>query len=102
MKRKLFVILLSTAFSFTIQSASSYRHDHDGNSQRTGKTKTAGRKQEKNRFVCDGRQYCSQMDSRDEAYFFIQNCPDTKMDGNHKGIPCEKDTRFPPIKAKRF
>ncbi|MCU1797945.1 excalibur calcium-binding domain-containing protein [Pectobacterium polaris] len=100
MKRKLFVILLSTAFFFTIQPASSYRYDHD--SQRTEKTKTEDRKQEKNRFVCDGRQYCSQMDSRDEAYFFIQNCPDTKMDGDRDGIPCENDSRFPPIKAKRF
>mgnify|MGYP003420903175 FL=1 len=41
-------------------------------------------------FKCDGRQHCSQMRSRDEAEFFLSNCPNTKMDGNNDGIPCEK------------
>ncbi|WP_445367030.1 DUF4124 domain-containing protein [Methylomonas sp. BW4-1] len=41
-------------------------------------------------FVCDGRVYCSQMRSCEEATYFINNCPDTKMDGNNDGIPCEK------------
>ena len=45
-------------------------------------------------FKCDGRQYCSQMTSRAEAEFFIRNCPDTKMDGDNDGIPCENDSRF--------
>jgi len=45
-------------------------------------------------FRCDGRQYCSQMTSRAEAEFFVRNCPDTKMDGDRDGIPCEKDSRF--------
>ncbi|NOS89221.1 MAG: hypothetical protein HOP34_11920 [Methylococcaceae bacterium] len=29
------------------------------------------------------------MSSCEEATFFINNCPDTKMDGNQDGIPCE-------------
>lgn len=41
-------------------------------------------------FKCDGRTYCSQMTSCDEATFFLKNCPDVKMDGNNDGIPCEK------------
>jgi cold shock CspA family protein len=41
-------------------------------------------------FQCDGRTYCSQMRSCDEAKFFLRNCPDVTMDGNHDGIPCEK------------
>ena len=41
-------------------------------------------------FRCDGRQYCSQMTSCEEAKFFINNCHGTKMDGNHNGIPCEE------------
>ncbi len=41
-------------------------------------------------FVCDGRQYCSDMRSYEEAMFFLKNCPDTKMDGDNDGIPCEK------------
>ena len=42
------------------------------------------------KFKCDGRQYCTQMRSCAEAKFFIRNCPNTKMDGDHDGIPCEK------------
>ena len=45
-------------------------------------------------FTCDGRQHCSQMTSRAEAVFFINNCPNTKMDGDNDGIPCENDSRF--------
>jgi cold shock CspA family protein len=45
-------------------------------------------------FTCDGRQHCSQMNSRAEAVFFIRNCPNTKMDGDNDGIPCENDSRF--------
>ncbi|WP_234256825.1 excalibur calcium-binding domain-containing protein [Pectobacterium sp. IFB5596] len=102
MKQKLLIVLLSIAFSSTVQATSSYQYHHDSNSQSTGKTKIEDKKQEKNRFVCDGRQYCSQMSSREEAYFFIQNCPDTKMDGDNDGIPCENDSRFPPLRAKRY
>jgi hypothetical protein len=39
---------------------------------------------------CDGRQYCSQMTSCAEAKYFIRHCPDTKMDGDGDGVPCEQ------------
>ncbi|MFQ2781744.1 cold shock domain-containing protein [Aeromonas caviae] len=39
---------------------------------------------------CDGRQHCSQMTSCEEATWFLQNCPNTKMDGEGDGIPCER------------
>lgn len=45
-------------------------------------------------FKCDGRQYCSQMNSRAEAEYFVKNCPNTTMDGDHDGVPCENDSRF--------
>ena len=45
-------------------------------------------------FKCDGREYCSQMNSRAEAEYFLKNCPNTKMDGDKDGIPCENDSRF--------
>lgn len=45
-------------------------------------------------FKCDGRQYCTQMTSRAEAEFFVRNCPNTKMDGDRDGEPCENDSRF--------
>lgn len=41
-------------------------------------------------FTCDGRKHCSQMTSCAEATYFSNNCPGTKMDGNHDDIPCEK------------
>jgi hypothetical protein len=41
-------------------------------------------------FSCDGRKYCSQMKSCAEAKYFLANCPVVKMDGDHDGIPCEK------------
>jgi cold shock CspA family protein len=40
-------------------------------------------------FTCDGRTRCSQMSSCEEATFFIRNCPDTQMDGDGDGVPCE-------------
>ncbi|MDP5143776.1 excalibur calcium-binding domain-containing protein [Rheinheimera baltica] len=41
-------------------------------------------------FRCDGRQHCSEMNSYEEAVFFLRNCPDTKMDGDGDGVPCER------------
>ena len=41
-------------------------------------------------FQCDGRKYCSQMTSCQEATFFLKNCPGTEMDGDRDGIPCER------------
>ena len=41
-------------------------------------------------FSCDGRKYCSQMKSCDEAKYFLANCPGVKMDGDKNGIPCEQ------------
>ncbi len=42
-------------------------------------------------FHCDGRIYCSQMKSCEEAKFFLENCPGVKMDGGkHDGVPCER------------
>jgi hypothetical protein len=41
-------------------------------------------------YRCDGRTYCSQMTSCDEAKYFLNHCPNTKMDGDHDGVPCEQ------------
>ena len=41
-------------------------------------------------YKCDGRQHCSQMTSYEEAKYFIRYCPNTKMDGDNDGIPCER------------
>jgi endonuclease YncB( thermonuclease family) len=39
---------------------------------------------------CDGRNRCSQMTSCAEATWFLKNCPGVEMDGNHDGVPCER------------
>ena len=43
-----------------------------------------------NNFTCDGREYCSEMTSCEEATYFINHCPNTKMDGDGDGVPCER------------
>ena len=44
---------------------------------------------EKKIYHCNGRKYCSQMRSCEEAKYFLNHCPNTKMDGDGDGIPCE-------------
>jgi hypothetical protein len=41
-------------------------------------------------FQCDGRTHCSHMHSCEEALYFLNNCPDTQMDGDNDGVPCER------------
>lgn len=45
-------------------------------------------------YTCDGRVTCTSMTSREEAHWFIRNCPGTQMDGNNDGEPCENDSRW--------
>ena len=41
-------------------------------------------------YRCDGRRYCSQMTSCEEATWFLRHCPGTEMDGDGDGVPCER------------
>jgi hypothetical protein len=41
-------------------------------------------------FSCDGRTHCSQMRSCAEATYFLKHCPNTRMDGDNDGVPCEQ------------
>lgn len=41
------------------------------------------------KYFCDGRRYCSQMTSCEEATYFLRHCPETEMDGDGDGVPCE-------------
>ncbi len=40
-------------------------------------------------YQCAGKVHCSEMSSCEEAKFYLQNCPGTKMDGDNDGKPCE-------------
>jgi cold shock CspA family protein len=79
--------------AFTFQRLELGNHKPTPNTQQTPMlipSKTAPKQQ----FTCDGRQYCSDMTSREEAEFFTKYCPNTKMDGDNDGKPCENDSRF--------
>lgn len=41
-------------------------------------------------YRCDGRTQCSQMRSCAEARYFLTTCPNTQMDGDGDGVPCEQ------------
>ena len=41
-------------------------------------------------FRCDGRTHCSEMTSCAEATYFLENCPNTQVDGDNDGEPCEQ------------
>jgi cold shock CspA family protein len=47
-------------------------------------------KQDSPSFSCLGKQHCSQMVSCKEAKFYLKNCPNVKIDGDHDGVPCER------------
>ena len=94
MKKIIIIALVGfTAWNYYSKNSGSYR---------SGTASTTFAEQEDDTFYqqpssnfrCDGREHCSQMTSRAEAVFFIQNCPNTKMDGDRDGIPCENDSRF--------
>jgi len=42
------------------------------------------------KFQCQGKVWCTEMRSYEEAVFYLRNCPGTKMDGDGDGIPCER------------
>lgn len=44
---------------------------------------------------CDKKQYCSQMDSCEEAKAYLQQCPNRSyLDRDKDGIPCEKNLQI--------
>ncbi|MDQ7073789.1 MAG: excalibur calcium-binding domain-containing protein [Gammaproteobacteria bacterium] len=41
-------------------------------------------------YGCQGKTTCSEMTSCAEATFYLNNCPNTTIDGNNDGVPCER------------
>lgn len=75
-------LLASHAYSFG-------KDERAGNAALLGTVAQVEKPTGDSKFKCDGREYCSQMTSCEEARYFVKNCPNTKMDGDHDGIPCE-------------
>ena len=40
-------------------------------------------------YTCGVKRYCKQMDSCEEAYFYLRQCGLQRLDGDHDGVPCE-------------
>ena len=79
------LVSFSTLIYFKSNNVSASQEPYNLNSQNE-KTKNDNSQ----KYQCDGRQHCSQMKSCEEAKYFIKNCPNTKMDGDNDGIPCER------------
>ncbi|RUM59367.1 MAG: hypothetical protein DSY66_05010 [Persephonella sp.] len=43
-----------------------------------------------NSYKCDLKKYCSQMESCEEAKFYLYKCGLKKLDRDKDGVPCEK------------
>lgn len=92
------VILVLAILFFTYQSRDNYHKfdsqnvsDYKGVSDTSAVSQNTIDTHETNNtnFTCDGRTRCSQMRSKAEALFFLKNCPNVQMDGDHDGDPCE-------------
>lgn len=85
-KVQVFGFLIMGAFAYTNGGMSSVTSANSNLPSVNFSTPKASNEQ----FRCDGRRRCSQMTSCAEATYFLRNCPNTKMDGNNDGIPCER------------
>jgi len=50
----------------------------------TSKTKSPGKP-----FTCGSKSYCKEMQSCEEARFYLSQCGLTRLDGDSDGVPCE-------------
>ena len=87
---KLFLIILISVGAWQHFSKSSVANQPISEPTKPLQVKVEKYVPPKTTFKCDGRQHCSQMNSYEEAKYFIQHCPNTKMDGDNDGVPCER------------
>jgi hypothetical protein len=76
--------------AFALMVWYSYSHQHGAEGPDHSDEPTALKLGPADASRCDGRTRCSQMTSCEEATYFLRNCPDTTMDGDHDGVPCEQ------------
>ena len=81
------VIVLIGAAIFVYQKVSKDKTFINQIKTHTVKTQSV---EETEQFQCQGKEWCSQMSSYEEAVFYLRNCPGTKMDGDGDGDPCER------------
>lgn len=83
----LMLALVAGVGIFAFKRSEAYRHRRQLEAQAPMPTTEAD---SSTGFHCDGRTRCPQMTSCAEAKWFINHCPGTKMDGDHDGVPCER------------
>ena len=88
--KKLTLLILIIAVSWSYYAKSGGAINSAPSTSHIEYEKTTSSNNNQNNFQCDGRQHCSQMGSYEEAKYFLDNCPNTKMDGDHDGVPCER------------
>lgn len=91
------LLILSAFLYFGYQALTPPRHSDIAPLAMPVATPTDTTTQPVTTFACDGRRHCSQMTSCAEATFFLRHCPDTKMDGDNDGIPCEEQWCSGPL-----
>ena len=84
----LFSIIIVTSIGYFIYNK--FFTEKSSHQALTPSTSTFQAHQPTQNYRCDGRRYCSQMRSCEEAEFFLKNCPNTEMDGDGDGVPCER------------
>lgn len=85
----IFIALLAAAATWGYKHFTASLHRMDLAAQPASASQSLVSPATNGSFSCDSRTHCSQMTSCTEAKWFINNCPGTKMDGNHDGTPCE-------------
>lgn len=98
MKKILILLLLIfIGYKYTNESNVSSelpsKEEHNPVIENSNAFQTLSKANKTSKYKCDGREHCSQMKTYEEAKFFLDNCPNTKMDGDHDGIPCERQFR---------
>ncbi|HQS83176.1 MAG TPA: excalibur calcium-binding domain-containing protein [Thiobacillus sp.] len=95
MKKLILVILIAIgAWKYNEKQPTPHFDEASASSRKSGLAEPVVQASAPRSFNCDGRVYCSDMTSREEAEYFTRNCPGTKMDGDLDGNPCENDSRF--------
>lgn len=66
--------------------SSKYKHKDTVNSELTVTTTS---KPEDSEYSCGNKQFCSEMDTCDEAKYYYEACNSNSLDRDNDGIPCE-------------
>lgn len=90
MKKASIFILLLVIVGTIFKAFMSSSNVHVNHSPSENMFNPVGTDSDHTKFECTGKIYCSEMTSCEEATFYLNNCPNTRIDGNGDGIPCER------------